>query len=205
MITVSFLITALVVVLIPGTGVIYTINIGLTKNRKYAAAAAVGCTLGIIPHMTACILGLSAIMHMSAQVFTIIKYAGAVYLLYLAWKTWRSAGTLEFEEDTTNPQCVNVAAKGIILNLLNPKLTLFFLSFLPQFIPNDAVNKTEYMIILSIVFMLLTLILFTGYGLLATLIKESVRKQKSIMRNVQRGFACVFAVLAVKLAFEDRG
>jgi threonine/homoserine/homoserine lactone efflux protein len=204
MITLSFILTALVVVLIPGTGVIYTINTGLSKNAKYAVAAAVGCTFGIVPHMAACILGLSAIMNMSAKVFMVIKYAGAAYLLYLAWKTWTTAGSIEFGRDTIAPQCIHVAAKGIVLNLLNPKLTLFFLSFLPQFIPAGAENKTQCMIILSLIFMVMTLVLFTGYGLLAAVIRNLVVQRKSIMKNVGRGFACIFAGLAVKLALEDR-
>jgi threonine/homoserine/homoserine lactone efflux protein len=167
-------------------------------------AAAVGCTFGIVPHMAACILGLSAIMNMSAKVFMLIKYAGAAYLLYLAWKTWSTAGNIEFGSDTIAPQCMRVAAKGIVLNLLNPKLTLFFLSFLPQFIPAGAENKTYCMIVLSLIFMAMTLVLFTGYGLLAAVIRNLVVRKKNIMKNIERGFACVFAGLAVKLALEDR-
>jgi threonine/homoserine/homoserine lactone efflux protein len=204
MITAGYLFTALVVVLIPGTGVIYTVNTGLTKNAKYAAAAAVGCTLGIVPHITACVFGLSAIMNMSARAFAAVKYIGAAYLLYLAWKTWASAGSAEFGKETAAPRFGGVIGKGIALNLLNPKLTLFFLSFLPQFIPAGEGQTMRYMIVLSLVFMALTLIVFIGYGLLATAIREIVLKRKSLMKNIERGFACVFAGLAVKLALEDR-
>ena len=138
MITLGFLITATIMALIPGTGVIYTISTGLVQKPKYAIAAAIGCTLGIVPHMIACILGLSAIMNMSAKVFMLIKYLGAAYLLYLAVKTWKNAGTLEIGNNEAKQGVIKTAEKGIVLNLLNPKLTLFFLSFLPQFIPNNT-------------------------------------------------------------------
>ena len=204
MITVSFILTALVVVLIPGTGVIYTINTGLSKNPKYAVAAAVGCTLGIIPHVTACILGLSAIMNMSARAFMVIKFAGVAYLMYLAWKTWTSAGSMELGRDKMERQYAGVAIKGVALNLLNPKLTLFFLSFLPQFIPSGAGNKTEVMILLSLVFMMMTLVIFIGYGLLAAMIRTVIIKKRNVMKDVEKGFACIFAGLAVRLAMEDK-
>lgn len=203
MISLNFILTALVIVLIPGTGVIYTINTGLSKSSKYAVAAAIGCTIGIVPHMSACILGLSAIMNMSAKVFMLIKYLGAAYLLYLAWKTWSSSGNIEFGKDKIEPKFMDIAIKGIIINLLNPKLTLFFLSFLPQFIPVESTNQTECMILLSIIFMLMTLIIFIGYGMLAAFIREIVITKKNVMKNVERSFACIFAGLAVKLALQD--
>jgi len=204
MVSLSFIITALVIVLIPGTGVIYTINTGLTQNRKYTIAAALGCTMGIIPHMTACIFGLSAIMHMSAKVFTVIKYLGAGYLLYLAWKTWSTAGSMEFDKQKKDASFLKVSSRGILLNLLNPKLTLFFLSFLPQFIPTNTSNELQNMLILSLIFMLMTLIVFIGYGLLANGLSNLVQRRKEIMKNIEKGFALVFAGLAVKLAFEDK-
>ena len=204
MITVSFILTALVVVLIPGTGVIYTVNTGLSKNSKYAVAAAVGCTLGIIPHVTACILGLSAIMNMSARAFMVIRFAGVAYLMYLAWKTWTSAGSIELGRDKMERRYTGVAMKGAALNLLNPKLTLFFLSFLPQFIPSGAGNETGIMILLSLVFMMMTLVIFIGYGLFAAMIRTVIMKKRDIMKDVEKGFACIFAGLAVRLAMEDK-
>ena len=204
MISISFLLTALVIVLIPGTGVIYTINTGLTQKKRIMLAAAFGCTLGIIPHIVACILGLSAIMHMSAKIFSVIKYAGAVYLMYLAWKTWTSAGQLELDENRFATTSLKTAARGVVLNLLNPKLTIFFFSFLPQFIPSDAVDKIDCMVVLSLVFMLMTLIVFIIYGLIAGALRELVQRRKPIMKNIERGFALSFAGLSIKLALEER-
>jgi threonine/homoserine/homoserine lactone efflux protein len=204
MFSADFFITALVVVLIPGTGVIYTINTGLVHKAKYSIAAAIGCTLGIIPHLVACIFGLSAIMNLSAKVFSIIKMSGAIYLGYLAVKTWKHAGETTLEGNKESLGLIKTAQKGIILNLLNPKLTLFFLSFLPQFIPTKTDKTTQYMIILSLIFMGMTLIVFMVYGLLASQASNLIKNNKRIMKIIEKGFAVIFAGLAVKLAFEDK-
>ncbi|WP_320129743.1 LysE family translocator [uncultured Sphaerochaeta sp.] len=202
--SIDFLITALVVVLIPGTGVMYTIHTGLLQKKRYAVAAAFGCTLGIVPHCIASILGLSLLLNMGAQVFSTLKLLGAGYLFYLAWKTWKTAGSMEMGEPTASLPFRKVIVDGILLNLLNPKLTLFFVSFLPQYVPMGETNTLQALILLSFVFMLLTLIVFIGYGLLANLVRELVIKKRQIMLHVERGFACFFAALAVKLALSDR-
>lgn len=204
MFSLDFFITALVVVLMPGTGVIYTINTGITHKARYGIAAAVGCTLGIIPHLIACILGLSALMNLSAKVFSTIKMIGAIYLGYLAIKTWMHAGEAELGEHETELGLITTAQKGIVINLLNPKLTIFFFSFLPQFIPENAKNTVYYMILLSLMFMIMTLIVFILYGLLASQASRIIRKNKKIMKTIERGFACIFAGLAMKLAFEEK-
>src|ERR1051325_10329470 len=126
----KFLLTSLIVVLIPGTGVVYTITTGITLNWRASLAAALGCTLGIIPHILASILGLSAIMNMSAHFFSIVKLAGSAYLLYLAWNMWREAGTLELNKKSTETNLAQIIVKAIAINLLNPKLTIFFFAFL---------------------------------------------------------------------------
>jgi threonine/homoserine/homoserine lactone efflux protein len=204
MITVQFLITSLVVVLIPGTGVVYTISTGLFQKWKASIYAAIGCTLGIIPHLFACFLGLSAIMHLSAEVFVVIKYAGCLYLLYLATKTWRNAGKTEFIASGNPLNSLSLIWKGILLNILNPKLTLFFLSFLPQFIPANATNSSELMLVLSGVFMLMTLIVFIAYGLLASTVSTFIQTSTSMMKSIEKGFAVIFAGLAVKLAISEK-
>ncbi|MEJ2018842.1 MAG: LysE family translocator, partial [Maritimibacter sp.] len=130
----DFLLTALVVVLAPGTGVIYTLATGLTRGRTAAIAAAFGCTFGIVPAMLAAILGLAAVLHSSAIAFEIVKYAGAAFLLYLAWGTLRDRSMLEVSADDTPRKLGAIALKGTLINVLNPKLSLFFLAFLPQFL-----------------------------------------------------------------------
>ena len=137
----EFLITSLVVVLIPGTGVIYTVSTGLFLGWRASIAAACGCTAGIIPHLSASILGLSAILHMSAVAFQAVKYAGAAYLLYLAWSMWRDTGALKFNSPSHKNGLRQIATRGFLINILNPKLSIFFLTFLPLFISANGVRR----------------------------------------------------------------
>src|SRR5690349_4046897 len=156
----EFLITSLIVVLIPGTGAVYTITTGITLKWRASLAAAIGCTLGIIPHILATVLGLSAVLNMSAQVFSVLKLIGSAYLLYLAWNMWREAGTLEIHKKNAETSILQIITKAIAINLLNPKLTIFFLAFLPLFISKNSASPTMEMILLSAIFMGITLIIF---------------------------------------------
>jgi threonine/homoserine/homoserine lactone efflux protein len=160
--------------------------------------------MGIVPHLTASILGLSAILHLSAQAFQIIKWAGAVYLLYLAWGMWRDQGSLKLDNTTSKVNGFQIIIKGILINLLNPKLTLFFLAFLPLFISPEIGSPTKQMLRLSAIFMAMTLVIFALYGLLASVISKYLTNSPKIIRWLQRSFALVFAVLAVKLALSEQ-
>jgi threonine/homoserine/homoserine lactone efflux protein len=204
----EFLLTSLVVVLIPGTGVIYTVSTGLTLRWRASIAAAIGCTLGIVPHLMASILGLSLILHMSAQVFQVLKWAGTLYLLYLAWSMWRDTGTLTFDAATANPGPKSggfqIALKGILINILNPKLTIFFFAFLPLFVSADTASPTGQMIALSVVFMAMTFVVFALYGVLASGVSMKLMNSPKAIRRMQRSFAVVFAVLAARLAVSEQ-
>ena len=200
----EFLLTSLVVVLVPGTGVIYTVSTGIVHRWRASIAASIGCTAGILPHLSASILGLSAILHMSARIFQWIKIAGALYLLYLAWSMWRDTGALSFDTSAQKTSNSQIALKGFLINILNPKLTLFFFAFLPQFITSDATSTTNQMIVLGAVFMVMTLVIFILYGIFASVISTYlVNSPKSILW-MQRSFSVVFAVLAVKLALSEQ-
>lgn len=204
MVTLSFLITALIVVLIPGTGVIYTISAGLTLGRRASIVAALGCTAGIIPHLLATILGLSAVMHTGAVAFQVLKYAGVAYLLYLAATMWRD--TAAFAVDTTlkSAPARSLVIKALALNLLNPKLTIFFLAFLPQFIARDATAPLLQLLTLSGIFMAMTFVVFVLYGLLATAFRSAVLESPRVQAWLRRSFAAAFAGLAVNLALSER-
>ncbi|MGD9211435.1 MAG: LysE family translocator [Desulfobacteraceae bacterium] len=204
MFSTEFLLTSLVVVLIPGTGVIYTVSTGLFCGWRQSIAAAFGCTAGIIPHLAASVLGLSAILHMSALAFQCIKYAGCIYLLYLAWSMWRQTGIIEFNDSLSKKSFVNIAIKAVLINILNPKLSIFFLAFLPLFVSPNAASPIYQMIILSAVFMGLTLIIFILYGILASGVRTYFVQSPSLMKWLQRSFAAIFAALAAKLAFSER-
>lgn len=203
MITFDFLITSFVVVLIPGTGVLYTISTGLLQGQRASVYAALGCTLGILPSLTASVFGLALILHMSALAFQIIKYLGVAYLLYMAWSLWREAGGLKLSQQS-DIQGLNIVTKGFLLNILNPKLTLFFLAFLPQFIPHTNALAVNGMMLLGGVFMLMTLFVFVLYGLLAGLLRNCVLSSERLSKTIQRFFSLSFAGLGVKLALTER-
>jgi threonine/homoserine/homoserine lactone efflux protein len=204
MITPEFLLTSLVVVLIPGTGAVNTITTGLTLKWRASIAAAIGCTLGIVPHILASILGLSALLNMSAQLFSIIKLAGAAYLLYLAWNMWREAGNLDMDKKAVETSAFQIILKAIAINLLNPKLTIFFFAFLPLFISKTPTSVTLEMIRLSAVFMGLTLVVFAIYGILASGISAYLVHSPKTVKRLQQAFAVTLAGFAVKLALSKK-
>ncbi len=200
----EFIITSLIVVLIPGTGVIYTISTGLFSGWKAAIAASIGCTLGIIPHLLASILGLAAILHMSALAFNTVKFIGVAYLFYLAWTMWRQTGTLKLEDRKSSSGLRDIALKAVLINILNPKLSLFFLAFLPQFVPAQTKAPLPEMLLLSVIFMLMTLLVFIVYGLFANGVRAHVANSPKIVARAQRSFAVIFAMLGAKLAMAER-
>ena len=204
MITLNFLVTSLIVVLIPGTGVVYTISTGLTLGRRASIFAALGCTAGIVPHLVATVLGLSAVMHTSALAFQALKYAGVAYLFYLAVITWRDKTAFTVDQTLPTATAGSLVTKAFLLNILNPKLTIFFLAFLPQFIAHDAPAPLLQLLTLSGVFMAMTFVVFVIYGLLATTFRTVVIESPHVQTWLRRSFAAAFAGLAVNLAFSER-
>jgi len=202
MISFDFLITSIVVVLIPGTGVIYTVANGLFVGRRASCVAAFGCTLGIIPALLASVLGLAVVFHTSALAFQILKYAGAAYLLYLAWQMWNSKDAIYLQENQQQLSYSRIATKGFMINILNPKLSLFFLAFLPQFISETAYQPLIQMWVLGLVFMLMTLVVFIAYGLLASKLKVFFVNSNKARIRMQKTFAAAFALLGLKLALD---
>ncbi len=200
----AFLITSLIVVVSPGTGVLYTLAAGLSRGRRASVVAAFGCTLGIVPHMAAAILGLAALLHASAVAFQAFKYAGVAYLLYMAWNALREHGALKVERQVSARSAVQVTIHAILINILNPKLSIFFFAFLPQFVPSGEAHPLPHMLELSLIFMLLTFVVFVGYGLFAAAIREHVISRPRILTWMRRSFAAAFVALGVKLAFADR-
>ncbi|MEP1817252.1 MAG: LysE family translocator [Nitratireductor sp.] len=200
----EYLITALIVVLVPGTGVVYTVAVGLGKGRQAAIAAAVGCTIGIIPAMIASVVGLAAVMHTSALVFQIVKFAGVAYLLYLAWQTLKASGPLELKADKdARKGLVAIARSACLINILNPKLSVFFLAFLPQFVSPTAANPTAEMLLYGSVFMAMTFAVFTVYGVFAALVGERVLRSDKVMLWMRRTIAVTFAGFGLRLALAE--
>lgn len=202
MITTQFLITAFVVVLAPGTGVVYTLALGLGQGRIAALWAAAGCTLGIVPHLAAATLGLAAVLHTSAVLFNIVKFAGVAYLLWLAWGALRSGGALRVDATKSQDAGWRIARRGALINVLNPKLSIFFLALLPPFLSGNADMAAAEMIALGTVFMALTFAVFCLYGMFAAAVRSWFLASARAMVWLNRCFAAVFGGLAVRLAFE---
>ncbi|HSI01528.1 MAG TPA: LysE family translocator [Reyranella sp.] len=200
----EFLVTALIVVISPGTGVLFTLATGLSRGSRASVVAAFGCTLGIVPHMAAAILGLAALLHTSAIAFETLKYAGVAYLLYMAWMTLKESGALSVEPQTGTRSSLQVIVHAVVINILNPKLTLFFFAFLPQFVDSGEADALPLMLELSGVFMLLTFVVFVGYGLFAAAIRVHVISRPSVLAWMRRTFAAAFVALGAKLALSER-
>jgi len=202
-VSIEFLITTLIIVVTPGTGVIYTLAAGLARGARASVIAAIGCTLGIIPHMVAAVTGLAALLHTSAVAFQTLKYVGVAYLLYMAWATLKDKGALAVEQKTAPRSAMKVIASGILINILNPKLTIFFFAFLPQFVGANEPNALPRMLEMSAVFMVLTFIVFGAYGVFAASVRNHVISRPRIVAWMRRTFAGSFVALGARLALPD--
>ncbi len=200
----EFLITSLIVVASPGTGALYTLAAGLARGSRASIVAAFGCTLGCVPHMAAAILGLAALLHTSALAFDTFKYLGVAYLLYMAWNTLSERGALSVSQETGTRTDAQVTVEAVLINILNPKLSIFFLAFLPQFVSTDEAHPVPHMLMLSAVFMLMTFVVFAAYGLFAASVRDHVISRPRVMTWMRRTFAGAFAALGAKLAFTER-
>ena len=200
MFSLQFIMTSLLIILVPGTGVIYTVSAGLTQGRRAAIVAAMGCTLGIVPHLLAGILGLSALMYVSSLAFRILRYAGVAYLLYMAWTMWTSSAIEISEQEPGEQRSSRVVFRAILINLLNPKLTLFFFAFLPQFLSASSPYPGRDMTGLGLAFMGMTAAVFTVYGVLAAGFRTFVVRKPAVLRTVQKSFSGILALFALRLA-----
>jgi threonine/homoserine/homoserine lactone efflux protein len=204
MLSTEFLITSLVVTLVPGTGVIYTVSAGLVQGRKASVYAALGCMAGIVPHLMATVLGLAAVMHTSALAFQALKYAGVAYLFYLACASWRDNRAFAVDGSVSKASAASLVVKAFLLNILNPKLTIFFLAFMPQFVDPVAGQPLMQLLLLSAVFMAMTIAVFVVYGFVAHTFRRLVVDSPRVQSRLRYGFAAAFAGLGAKLALTDR-
>jgi threonine/homoserine/homoserine lactone efflux protein len=204
MVGIEFLVTSLVVVVLPGTGVLFTVSTGLTGGRRSSMFAALGCTAGIFPHLVASVFGLAAILHASSIAFQTLKYLGVIYLAYLAWMMWRESGVLEFDNAPRERGALKTTVTAFLINILNPKLSIFFLAFLPQFVPKNTVSPLSHMLLLSAIFMVMTLAVFILYGLFANFVRSYVSGSPRVVRWIQRAFSGIFVAMGLKLATAER-
>jgi threonine/homoserine/homoserine lactone efflux protein len=196
--------TSLIVVASPGTGVLYTLATGLSRGSRASIVAAFGCTLGSVPHMAAAIMGLAALLHTSALAFEVFKYIGVAYLLYMAWDAWREHGALKVEKQLGSRSAAQITLTAVLINILNPKLSIFFLAFLPQFVSAGEPDLIPHMLELSAVFMAMTFVVFAVYGLFAASVRDHIVSRPRVLTWMRRTFAGAFVALGAKLAFTDR-
>ncbi|MGW4844840.1 LysE family translocator [Nocardia brasiliensis] len=207
--SIEFLLTTLVIVVTPGTGALYTLAAGLSRGTRASLVAAFGCTLGTVPHLLAAITGLAALLNTSAVAFQTLKYFGVAYLIYMAWSTFRDKGALAVPDEPeqtgqTKQSARKVIVSAVLLNLLNPKLTLFAFAFLPQFVPSGSPNALARMLELSAVFMLATFVVFAIYGVCAAALRNHVITRPVVVTWMRRVFGASFLALAGRLAVQNQ-
>jgi threonine/homoserine/homoserine lactone efflux protein len=200
----EFWLTTLIVVASPGTGNVYTIATGLGRGARASVLAAFACTLRIVPHVLAAMLGLAALLHTSALLFDTVKYAGVAYLLWMAWQVLNERGAMAVSADTTARSTWRVLRDGVALNLLNPKLSVFFVAFLPQFMNPNGPPPLAQMTLLSAAFMGVTFVVFALYGLSAAAMRDRVLSSPTVLAWMRRSFAAAFGALAARLALTER-
>jgi threonine/homoserine/homoserine lactone efflux protein len=203
-VTLEYFLTTLVVVATPGAGVLYTLAAGVSRGWRASVVAAFACTLGIVPHVVAAITGLAAIMYASSAAFSFLKWLGVAYLLYLAWKTYRDRSSFDVPPDSSAVSPWRVIVAGVLVNLLNPKLTIFFFAFLPQFVHPGRADAVPLMVLLSAIFMAVTFVVFVGYGVFAAATRRQVLSRPRIVAWMRRSFAASYVLLAGRLATQSR-
>ena len=196
----EFLATALIVCLLPGTGVVYTLAVGLGRGFGPSLVAALGCTLGIVPHATLSIVGLAAVLHASPIAFETLRWLGVLYLLWMAWSILRGGGPLALAERAEPVGAARLVVDGVLLNALNPKLSVFFLAFLPQFVAPGAGSPTRALVGLALAFMIMTFVTFALYGAFAAAARDRVLSRPGVLRWLERAFAAAFVLLGLRLA-----
>jgi threonine/homoserine/homoserine lactone efflux protein len=203
-VSVTFLLTSLVIVAIPGTGALITLSAGLSRGPRASVVAALGCTLGIVPHLIAAVTGTAELLRASGAAFDALRLAGVIYLLVMAMATWRDRSSLVVDDGQPARSAVGVIGSAVLANALNPKLTVFFFAFLPQFVPPHAHHELSRLLLLSGVFMAMTFVVFVAYGVSAAALRRHVVDRPRIVQRARRVFAVSFVGLGIKLATTAR-
>lgn len=187
----------------PGPDNIFVLTQGIARGRKPAIVTALGMCSGISVHTTAAAFGLSAVFYSSAVAFNVVKYAGAAYLLYLAWKTLAEQSTITLS-NADGRATVALFKRGFIMNVLNPKVAMFFLAFLPQFVTPDTEFFALQMLLLGLIFMVQAVLIFCLIGFFSGSIGNFILARPRIAKYFDWLTAGVFASLGVRLALTER-
>lgn len=196
----SFLMTSIVITATPGAGALFTIAAGISRGARAGMIAAIGCTLGIVPHLVLALTGVAVVVSTNRALFEALRWLGVGYMLSLAWGMWRDERGFAAGEGSVQPRATRVIREAVLVNLLNPKLTIFFFVFLPMFVGGSASAAPLQLAGLGAAFMVITLVIFGVYGVAAARLGRFVTARPRINRLLGRGFAVTFVVLAGLLA-----
>lgn len=199
-----FIAASVALTLLPGPDILFVLSISISQGKKAGMATASGLCTGLLFHTTAAALGISAIVYESALAFTIVKYAGALYLIYLAFKALKESGTFFSSFEVKETDLPLLYKRGIVMNLLNPKVSLFFLAFLPHFISTGSGNIPVQMIFLGIVFIVQALFIFFLVSIFAGLIGSRIMEQPKVGKYVNWAKAGIFSIIGIELALSGR-
>jgi threonine/homoserine/homoserine lactone efflux protein len=187
----------------PGPDNLFILAQGITRGRKPAIVTALGMCSGVSVHTLAAALGISALFYSSALAFTLLKAAGAAYLFYLAWKTFRDSGGLRPAKPLELPAGA-LFRRGFLMNVLNPKVALFFLAFLPQFVSRDSGSIPAQMLLLGLLFMAQAVVLFGALGYFAGGIGGFLLSRPRIARHFNWLTGGIFVALGLRIALVER-
>jgi threonine/homoserine/homoserine lactone efflux protein len=197
--SIEFLLTAFIVCASPGIGVVYTLSSTLGGGLRAGLWANLGCTIATVFHLVVAMAGLAAILHTSATVFQAVEIAGVIYLIWMAWAVLQEKGSMAISPSAPKP-ALDILWRGILLNILNPKLPLFFVAFLPQFLPPNA--GLGALMELGLGFTAMTFATFGLYSIIAASGRRAVLGNAALLTAMRRAFALSFAALGVKLALQ---
>ncbi|NGQ93774.1 LysE family translocator [Brevibacillus sp. SYP-B805] len=198
-----FLAACVLLTLMPGPDILFVIMQSISQGRKAGIATALGLCSGVTVHTLAAALGISAIIAQSAALFHALKVAGACYLLYLAWQAVREGHSALTAEAVPQLPLPELYKRGILMNVLNPKVSLFFLAFLPQFVTPGAGSAAMQMIVLGLLFMLQAIVIFTIVAVFAGSLGRKLFDNPRIGRYVNLAKAGLFAFIGIRLVLPE--
>lgn len=201
---ISFLGVAVLLTLMPGPDNLFILAQSISNGKNAGISTALGLCTGLLVHITAAALGISAIIYQSALGFAIFKYAGAAYLLFLAYKAFREKDFNFSIENKSYLEYKSLYKKGILMNILNPKVSLFFLAFLPQFVNHSSGNITQQMLIYGVVFLIQTLIIFTLISVFAEKVGYLLHKNPLLSKKINSIQGSIFTLIGLKIAFSQK-
>ncbi|RXI44654.1 threonine transporter RhtB [Malaciobacter mytili] len=200
-----FIVASLLLCIAPGPDNIYVLTQGMTKSKKAAIITTLGLCTGLIIHTGAAAFGISMIFKTSQLAFNIVKYIGAAYLLYIAYQAFKYRNEpLDLTIKASKKDLKALYIKGFFMNVLNPKVSIFFLAFLPQFVSVENGNIPMQMILLGVIFMILTIIVFSIIGIAGNLLSSKLLQKPNIIKYMNIMTSFVLVSLGLKLAFSER-